>query len=183
MPWMPRLIGLVGYARTGKDTIAGILEQYDYERISFADPLREIAKSAGWEGTKSDKDRKILQDLGMAIRENLSNPFTYVAGEQIAETLKNGNKVVVTDARFFDEFLLIRAHGGVLWRVVRNGTEPALGHISDTGMDSWFDYDGIIGNNGSIEELQALISRTLGVNDAPKYESEPDSSGIVDSAC
>jgi hypothetical protein len=40
---LPRVIGLTGRARHGKDTIAGFLSLYDYERIGFADALKEMA--------------------------------------------------------------------------------------------------------------------------------------------
>lgn len=40
----PKLIGLAGYARTGKDTVAAYLaDRYGYERRAFADKLRELA--------------------------------------------------------------------------------------------------------------------------------------------
>jgi hypothetical protein len=40
----PRLIGLAGYARVGKDTVGEILvDRYGYERRAFADKLRELA--------------------------------------------------------------------------------------------------------------------------------------------
>ena len=36
------IIGLSGYARSGKDTVAELLcLNYDYKRVSFADPMRE----------------------------------------------------------------------------------------------------------------------------------------------
>ena len=39
----PRLIGLTGYAGTGKDTVRQILEdQYDLDGLAFADPIREM---------------------------------------------------------------------------------------------------------------------------------------------
>lgn len=38
------LIGLCGYMRTGKDSVAKLLvEQFGYTKIAFADPLREMA--------------------------------------------------------------------------------------------------------------------------------------------
>lgn len=40
----PALIGLMGYAQTGKDSVATILvEHHGYTRIAFADKLREVA--------------------------------------------------------------------------------------------------------------------------------------------
>lgn len=40
----PHLIGLMGYAQSGKDTVAGFLvETHGYTRVAFADKLREAA--------------------------------------------------------------------------------------------------------------------------------------------
>jgi dephospho-CoA kinase len=37
------IIGLTGYARTGKDTVASVLvKDFGFERIAFADPIREL---------------------------------------------------------------------------------------------------------------------------------------------
>jgi hypothetical protein len=40
----PRFIGLSGYARSGKDTVADILFGFGYERITFAGKLKEAVK-------------------------------------------------------------------------------------------------------------------------------------------
>lgn len=37
----PRIIGLHGYAQSGKDTVAGFLRDAGYQRLAFADRLRE----------------------------------------------------------------------------------------------------------------------------------------------
>lgn len=40
----PRIIGLMGYAQSGKDTVGKILgDLYGHGRVSFADPLRDVA--------------------------------------------------------------------------------------------------------------------------------------------
>lgn len=38
-----RIVGVAGYLRTGKDSVAELLQQYGYTRVSFADPLRKMA--------------------------------------------------------------------------------------------------------------------------------------------
>lgn len=40
----PPLLGLIGHARTGKDTFAArLVEDHGYRRVAFADPLRRLA--------------------------------------------------------------------------------------------------------------------------------------------
>src|SRR6266542_3013067 len=37
----PRLLGLTGFAQSGKDSVAGFLKDYGYQRVAFADGVRE----------------------------------------------------------------------------------------------------------------------------------------------
>lgn len=43
MEFEPRIIGVSGTMRTGKDSVALLLKEFGYERASFADPLRKLA--------------------------------------------------------------------------------------------------------------------------------------------
>jgi hypothetical protein len=88
------LIGLVGKARSGKDTFARGLVERGYTRVAFADPLREMVERidplvtlpggsgarlssalmnfGGWEGIKGSpygpEARRLLQEAGQAVR-------------------------------------------------------------------------------------------------------------------
>ena len=39
----PRIVGVSGWMRTGKDSVAALLVDFGYTRVSFADPLRKMA--------------------------------------------------------------------------------------------------------------------------------------------
>jgi hypothetical protein len=41
---LSKLIGLSGYARSGKDSIANILAEHGYQRVAFADKLKEATR-------------------------------------------------------------------------------------------------------------------------------------------
>ena len=62
---MKRVIITNGYARSGKDEFAKILNDYiGVAKYSSIDCVRNGASEAGWySGGKSDKDRKFLSDL------------------------------------------------------------------------------------------------------------------------
>ena len=83
------IIGLCGYAQSGKDTVANILvEKYGYQRIAFADPIRALLYETnpmlkegyrvqglvdvyGWDKVKVDypEARRLLQELGLGARK------------------------------------------------------------------------------------------------------------------
>ena len=89
------IIGLTGYAQSGKDTVANILvEKYGYQRVAFADPIRALLYEAnpmlkegyrvqglvdsyGWDKVKVDypEARRLLQDLGVGARKIFGDMF------------------------------------------------------------------------------------------------------------
>jgi hypothetical protein len=172
------IIGLSGYAQSGKDTVAGMLiGLHGYESIAFAnnirkllyatDPfindghpvfrLQDLVDSQGWENAKATAPevRRLLQDLGVGARNIFGEDFW------VEQTLKNINltdRVVITDVRFQNEAEAIKKiDGAKIWRINRPGVGPVNDHISETDMDLW-DWDAVITNNND-NDMQALIGQ------------------------
>lgn len=59
---------------------------------------------------------------------------------------------IVTDVRFPNEAEAIKAEGGILIRVNRD-TSVVDDHPSETALDNYEDFDIIISNNGSLQDL------------------------------
>lgn len=162
-----RLIGLCGYARSGKDEVAKILSaERGFTRVAFADALREVAYLAdphflrplvdayGWEAAKKEpKVREFLQDLGVAVRTVLG-PSTWV---DVALHSPHPY-TVVSDVRFPNEAAAIRERGGQIWRVTRPGTGPVNAHESETALDSDVP-DRVIRNTGTLDDLRREVLR------------------------
>ena len=149
------VIGLTGYAQSGKDTVASILvEKYGYRRIAFADKIRDflyginpmvacsptgylqdLVNLVGWnEAKKEPQVRRLLQDLGISARELLDENIwiTSALGK-----INSGERVVVTDVRFENEAMMIKLMGGQLWRVKRVGVGPVNDHVSESELDGY----------------------------------------------
>lgn len=63
---------------------------------------------------------------------------------------------VITDVRFPNEVEAIKQRGGIVIRVNRNQMDDSslkLEHASETALDNYEDWDYVIDNNGTIEEL------------------------------
>jgi hypothetical protein len=174
----PNLIGLSGYARSGKDTVAGILgEYYGYTRVSFADQLRAFlydhnniilnygtggfpvrlrdeVDRIGWDRAKVlyPEVRKVQQDVGNGAREFFGED---VWVNRVFGNLPDG-RVAVSDVRYPNEAQAIKDIGGIVLRVERPGIEPANNHISDTALNDWA-FDGRIANDGSVEDLPGTV--------------------------
>jgi hypothetical protein len=172
------LIGLVGKARSGKDTFARGLVERGYTRVAFADPLREMVERLdpvvhdedqhladrlssvlavyGWEGIKDTcfgpEARRLLQEFGQAVR-SLQPDFWLNAGLKKATlAVGNGGAAVITDVRYTNEADAIQKAGGVLVRIVRPGLESTDTHASETELDR-YPVDFTVRNSGTAEDF------------------------------
>lgn len=185
-----KLVGLTGYAGSGKDTFAKSLRlRGAYERVGFADAVKEMAlvldpyiligstvgkgydfvllsdivRQVGWDEAKKIGDVRVyLQKLGTdAVREIINkDAWVMAAQSKIWPLITEGTNVVVTDVRFQNEADLIRSWGGKVFRVERPGFAPVNDHISDVGIDS-IAVDGVVLNDGTVDDLGREASRII----------------------
>lgn len=152
------IVGLSGYARSGKDTAGEALVEAGYERRAMADAVKRFATHVGWDGRKDETGRRLLQDVGVAARE--------VFGEDIwldatLGDLDPDDRVVVTDVRFRNEASAISDAGGIIVRITRPGVGPANDHVSEVDLDDW-GFDATITNDGTIADLRRKILDLVG---------------------
>lgn len=184
------LIGLIGYKRSGKNTVADLLGA-QWSQVAFADPLRdaayalnpivypyfdsddgtaiiryrEVIDELGYEGAKTDypEVRAILQRLGTDAIRALDDDFWLRAGMTRVDDQRTRGPVVVTDARFPNEADAIRKRGGYIVRVNRPGTIPGPdAHESETALDD-YDSDLDIENDGDLDYLAEQVRHTAAV--------------------
>ena len=137
-----RLIGLTGFARSGKDTF--FLRASDYLslnghkaiRFAFADVLKKecdplLKAHAGisaFTSVPSEKEliRPLLVTYGTGIRRKL-NPNCWIneIKNDVSKSLKEGNHVFITDVRFANEARWIQYQGGLIFNIEREGVGPA----------------------------------------------------------
>lgn len=172
------IIGLSGYARSGKDTVAAFLP--DHQRRAFADILREgllrlnpsiatninvqsAVEDYGWEKSKDlfPEIRRLLQVLGTDVGRQLIDDDVWV--KAATKDIHQDQSIVFTDVRFPNEAEAIRALGGQIWRIERPGIKPVNLHPSETAMDGW-DFDAYLDNSGTLEDLQAQVETALYVH-------------------
>lgn len=167
------IIGLTGYARSGKDTVANALvTKHGYTRAAFADKIRnmllhvnpimyngktlnEWVSEFGWEVTKAQAEtRRYMQDLGVSARKHI-HPDVWVGA--LFEELDPHKNYVISDVRFQNEADAIKDLGGEIWRIRRQGVGPINDHISEIEMDTYeADYEVL--NYGPIEHLNTIVS-------------------------
>lgn len=175
------ILGLSGYARSGKDTAANyFVENQGYVKISFADPIREALYELNptveldgkgfkplkvaidllgetWESLKDHKNgdvRGLLQRLGTEVGREMFDQDLWV--KQAINRIEDGAKVVVSDVRFENEAEAIKNLGGLVFRIERGGVGPTSSHKSETSLED-YSFDAVVTNDGDIKSLHTKL--------------------------
>lgn len=163
----------------GKTTLANLLEPYEFEVYSFADPLREmiavILRAIGYDAHKIMRcfffdlkevpipelggrtPRFLLQTIGTEWGRDLITPEIWT--NIMAARLRNGTgPIVVDDLRFPNEHEMLRRQGAVLVRIDRPGFERSGDHVSDGALDNYV-FDVRITNDAAPEWMLRQLKR------------------------
>lgn len=169
-PFTPKLIGLAGPARSGKDTVAKLLKTAvgNVESLAFADPIRNMLGAGfGFDERHFNGPLKEVQIdwIGKSYRQMAQTLGTEWGREQVNQNLwvlhawerakkfhAEGKHVVVTDVRFNNEADFLREHGATVWHVVRPNVQAVQAHVSEAGI-LWSTEDFTIVNNSTVEDL------------------------------
>lgn len=137
------IIGLLGKAGSGKSTIAKYLQSNGFRVISFADPIKELAReyfgltTEEVYETKPPHARAILQGLGSLIREQIDeNFFINEAAMKIKYSDLQAQQFCIDDIRLASEAQFIKDLGGIVVKVEcpdspQSLTEQAQAHITE----------------------------------------------------
>lgn len=182
-----RLVGLTGYAQSGKDTVGSrLISEHGFTRVGFADALRDslwalnpiVAQGVMEQGLAAETLRfqDIVNQWGWETGKRVFPEFrelqqrmgTEVGREQFGETFWTDiaarkvdaidGPVVITDVRFANEAQFVKDRGGLVWKIERPGVGPVNNHASDR-LD--FEADRFIHNDGDIALLYARVDALL----------------------
>jgi len=154
------IIGLSGKARTGKSTVSKYLQdKFNFTEYAFADELKFYAEKYGnftkeeLYGNKTPECRRMLQAIGSVLREEVDKD--YWVNKLRPTLLYATSNIVISDVRMLNEADLIKEFDGYLIRIERENANIEYGktHISETHLDNYNEWDFIINNNGSIDNL------------------------------
>lgn len=181
MAALPPLIGLVGYQRAGKTTIARLLaDQHRYVWTRFAGPLKEMLKCLGLTDEHVDGVLKnepcdllggktpvqAMQLLGTEWGRQMifSDLWLNVWEARVSDLLAQGYRVVVDDVRFVNESALVHSLGGELWKVNRAGISRGSDHHSEDFVSECKPTLTIQNPGDNLDELYAIVRHVLGIS-------------------
>jgi len=171
------LIGVSGYAQSGKDTFADTLvRHYGFVKRAFADPIRqsveilnpiidgrssmrysEAVETFGYTAAKDmfPEIRQILQRLGTEVGREIIGHDVWI--DALFRSRPIHERTIITDVRFPNEVEAIKYYGGHLIRVVR----PSIGRVNDhSSEDQNFKVDTIVHNDSTLYDL-SMSAHTL----------------------
>lgn len=177
-----RVLGLSGWARSGKDSVAEFLEERcGYIKMSFAQPMKDAlvalnpmidiygnrmslktsTRFMSWDELKeaSSEIRPLLQRLGTEVGREMFGENFWV--DQAIKAIPDGAKVVFADVRFPNEAEAVKKLGGQVWRIERDGYGPANDHISEHALNK-YDFDQRIYNDRDLETLWEKVGVLCG---------------------
>jgi hypothetical protein len=163
------IIGLSGYARSGKDTVAELLcLNYGFKRVSFADPMREAiltlnpkidsithvshhVEDYGWEIAKQNPEiRRLLQVFGTDVGRRMFGENVWI--DMAFKHIEPDERIVFADVRFPNEAEAIKLRGGNVIRINRHNHSAVNTHKSETAMDNYM-FSHVLYNDGTIDDL------------------------------
>ena len=162
------IIGITGYARSGKDEAAKALVGKGYTRVAFADDLKQqvqvMLRSIGVvvDLQKSDLDKAFWRDLlvywGKKRRE--TNPSYWIDRIRLLNRTALNGDCVISDVRYPNEAAWVLKRGGKLIFIERAGANSAnfeeAKSIAELKAEFAEDLM-IIKNNSTIEHLHESV--------------------------
>jgi len=180
------LIGLIGLKGSGKSTVGTYLaDNYQFKNKSFADPLKKACKELflfddeQLNGTLEQKEtpdprwfgcspRKAMQYVGTELlRDQLDMIMPGLGKNMFTHHFKlwfhNNQRIniVVSDVRFQNEMDMIHELGGIVLKIRRDQITPIDTHLSEQGQQLIINYDHLICNNSTLDDLFASIDRII----------------------
>jgi hypothetical protein len=151
-----KIIGLIGKAKSGKDTAAQhLVNNWNFKRVAFADKLKEICMdlfglTEQQVNTQEGKEslyincktvRAILQETGNNLRDVYCDVWVDYLCKKIYTT---DSSIVVSDVRYVNELTSLVGLDAKIIRIVRVGHTGLLGreaqHISEVALDKVNNY-------------------------------------------
>lgn len=144
----------------------------DIQIVHFADSLKETAqvlfRIGEWEtntqeGKKTTVDwigktvRELLQGIGQGLRDAID--FDLWVKILFANT-EDWSNYIIADVRYPNEVKAIKERNGILLRIDRKGA-GAGNHSSETALDDYKEWDLVIDNNSTKEDLFNVLQKIV----------------------
>ncbi len=171
----PKIYILSGKSKSGKDTVADMISTYYGKdktiQISYAYYIKDYLRRMGkYEEENKEKYRSVLQEFGIELLGKKMDRGFLIS--RILEDIKVFSffyeNIIITDARLLDEIIIPKEAypAAITIRIDRsnpnNLTATQKNHITEIGLDTYENFDYVVENDGTIEELEQKVRNILG---------------------
>lgn len=163
---MKQVFIINGSGGSGKDSFIEILDKQFWEKCAIGNyssvtKVKEIAKAIGWDGSKTERDRKFLSDLKLLTTEYNDMPMNDIK-KMVNYFMSVDVNILVPRIMFLhirepeeiakaiNEFKEYNAKAILVKR-------ESIKHITSNMADRdvyHYDYNVVINNDGTLEELE-----------------------------
>lgn len=149
-----------GSGGVGKDTfIAFICLNFESKNIlpiinfSSVDKVKKVAKLIGWDGSKTEKDRKFLSDLKLLCTNYNDMPFNSMY-EKVIEFYNGNYSMLFLHIREPEEIERAKnIFNAKTILVKRDSVEHITSNMADENVYN-YNYDIVINNDGTYDDLE-----------------------------
>lgn len=158
-----------GAGGVGKDTLCDLAaKHFKVRNISSVDPIKDIAKMCGWDGTKDDRSRRFLSDLKKLTVDYNDFPTVW-ASARYREFLSSEYEILFVHIREAEEIAkFVKATDGAARTLLIRGGDrmkkSSYGNVSDDLVEN-YNYDYYFVNDKTLSEAErdfaALMAEIL----------------------
>lgn len=168
-----KVVVVNGRGASGKTTFETMVQKIAEARslkveiISTINYVKEVAKSIGWDGSKTPADRRFLSDLKDTLTRWKDLPYKMVCDEINYFDGEGMTDIVFVDCREPEEIARFVEDFQALTVLVQRGEVVLLGNHADDNVEN-YQYDIVIDNSRGLDELlqEATIFVETFVEDA-----------------
>lgn len=152
-----QIVIINGTGGSGKDTFVEFCSKYGkVMNFSSVDKVKEVAKLIGWDGQKTEKDRKFLSDLKRLTTDYNDMAFNSVA-DAVSRFEKSHDEILFIHIREPEEIRrAVSAFGAKTLLIKRVGIANIETNSSDAFVDK-YPYDRVVVNT-TLKELEIEAS-------------------------
>ena len=147
-----------GAGGVGKDTLCDLAaKHFKVRNISSVDPIKDIAKMCGWDGTKDDRSRRFLSDLKKLTVDYNDFPTVW-ASARYREFLTSEYEILFVHIREAEEIAkFVKATDGAARTLLIRGGDrmkkSSYGNVSDDLVEN-YNYDYYFVNDKTLPEAE-----------------------------
>ena len=163
---MKQIFIINGSGGSGKDSFIEIVDKQFWEKCAVANyssvtKVKEIAKAIGWDGSKTERDRKFLSDLKLLTIEYNDMPMNDM--KKMTNYFMNIHVDIPTPrilflhirepeeiAKAINEF---KEYNAKAILIKRDSIKHIVSNMADRNVYD-YNYDIVINNDGTLEELE-----------------------------